>query len=105
MQITEPRGSSWTLTPHFSGLSAAQGGFTTALGWFGASWEINGQKITVGISTHSRTKGVVIIPGDISSVRVDGKARRGRREPYDYYEHELDIIYDLFFFNIALLML
>ncbi|EJD02571.1 glycoside hydrolase family 78 protein [Fomitiporia mediterranea MF3/22] len=79
LQVTEPQGSSWTLVPHFSGLSAAQGGFATALGWFGASWEINGQKITISVSTPSGTKGIINIPVDgktadvsASSVIVDG---------------------------------
>ncbi|KAL5528784.1 hypothetical protein ACEPAF_7921 [Sanghuangporus sanghuang] len=72
LQITEPQGSVWTLAPHFSGLSAAEGGFTTDLGWFGASWEIkDGRDITLTISTPSGTRGTVDVPANIAELYVD----------------------------------
>ncbi|KAL5485523.1 hypothetical protein ACEPAI_8165 [Sanghuangporus weigelae] len=74
LQITEPQGSAWTLAPHFSGLSAAEGGFTTPLGWFGASWEIkDGRDITLMISTPLGTRGTIDIPGNIAESYVDGE--------------------------------
>ncbi|KAL5523451.1 hypothetical protein ACEPAG_7624 [Sanghuangporus baumii] len=74
LQITEPQGSAWTLAPHFSGLSAAEGGFTTPLGWFGASWEIkDGRDVRLTISTPLGTRGTVDIPGNIAESYVDGE--------------------------------
>ena len=74
LQIVEPQGLSWTLSPHFGGLTAAEGGFTTPLGWFGASWEIKDSRVTVNISTPLGTRGTVNIPGNATDFRVDGKA-------------------------------
>ena len=74
LQITEPRGSSWTLAPHFSGLTEAEGGFTTSLGWFGAHWEIEGgQNVTVSVSAPLGTRGTIEIPGNVESLHVDGE--------------------------------
>ncbi|KAL5507624.1 hypothetical protein ACEPAH_7080 [Sanghuangporus vaninii] len=74
LQITEPQGSAWTLAPHFSGLSAAEGGFTTPLGWFGASWKIkDGRDITLKISTPLGTRGTVDIPAKLKELYTDGE--------------------------------
>lgn len=74
LQIIEPQGSAWTLAPKLSGLSAAEGGFTTPLGWFGASWEINDRRnITLTISTPLGTRGTVELPSNITELYVDGE--------------------------------
>ncbi|KAI0752009.1 hypothetical protein C8Q74DRAFT_347805 [Fomes fomentarius] len=37
--VTSPQGQTWQVALHLSGLTAAKGGFTTPLGWFGVKWE------------------------------------------------------------------
>ena len=38
LTVTSPQGRTWQVAPHLSGLEAAEGGFTTPLGWFGVKW-------------------------------------------------------------------
>jgi len=40
LQISSPGGKNWTLSPQFGDLTHAEGGFTTPLGKFSASWSI-----------------------------------------------------------------
>lgn len=79
LQVVTPQGSSWELAPHLSGLSAAEGGFTTSLGWFGASWatENNGSDISLNISTPVGTQGIVTVPGNMTAVKLDGDSVEG----------------------------
>ncbi|THH04410.1 hypothetical protein EW145_g5548 [Phellinidium pouzarii] len=73
LQVTSPRGATWALSPHFSGLNAAEGGFTTPLGWFGVSWEVKDNAIiSMVVSTPVGTQGTVTIPGIETGLQVDG---------------------------------
>ncbi|KAF9073410.1 glycoside hydrolase family 78 protein [Rhodocollybia butyracea] len=38
LMVTSSQGATWSVAPVLSGLTAAQGGFETNLGWFGANW-------------------------------------------------------------------
>ncbi|PFH47431.1 glycoside hydrolase family 78 protein [Amanita thiersii Skay4041] len=71
LTITSPRGQTWSVAPVLSGLSEAEGGFETALGWFGVSWSVVNSTFILTVDTPSGTKGVVVLPRD-GSVRLDG---------------------------------
>lgn len=68
-------GQTWTLAPHLSGLAAAEGGFETPLGWFGAKWTSAKGKLTLTVSTPEGTDGVVTVPQS-GKVTVDGKTAK-----------------------------
>ncbi|KIK66783.1 glycoside hydrolase family 78 protein [Collybiopsis luxurians FD-317 M1] len=75
LTVTSPQGATWSVAPVLSGLSAAQGGFSTGLGWFGASWNVtdegSSKTFTLKIDTPSGTTGTVTLPGT-GEVTVDG---------------------------------
>lgn len=76
LTVTAPQGKTWSFAPHTSGLSAAEGGFETPLGWFGAKWwSLSGsgkhQKFTVSLKTPSGTTGVLKLPV-VGKVNVNG---------------------------------
>lgn len=77
-----PQGQTWSVAPHLSGLSAAQGGFETPLGWFGVNWTFNNQTsstattsqvFTLKITTPKNTSGTVTFPFVGSKITVNGK--------------------------------
>ncbi|PFH51501.1 glycoside hydrolase family 78 protein [Amanita thiersii Skay4041] len=70
--ITSPRGENWSVAPVLSGLSEAEGGFETSLGWFGVKWSVSNSTFNLSVDTPSGTSGVVVLPRD-GSVQVDGK--------------------------------
>ena len=74
LQVNSPQGATWSLAPHTSGLDGAEGGFTTPLGWFGASWKIEeeGRSLLITISTPAGTQGTVSIPAGYGNVQLDG---------------------------------
>ncbi|KAJ6603318.1 glycoside hydrolase family 78 protein [Mycena vulgaris] len=73
----------WLMSPRLAGLPSAEGGFETALGWFGASWNVSTSgatiTLTVDIDVPSGTSGVFEIPEELRetsrglSVTLDGK--------------------------------
>ncbi|TFY77150.1 hypothetical protein EWM64_g6863 [Hericium alpestre] len=72
LTVTSPQGRTWSIAPHISGLSAAEGGFETALGWFGVQWNTSHGSFTLALDVPKETKGVVRLPmGD--NVSLDGK--------------------------------
>jgi len=73
LQVMSPMGQTWSLEPHTSGLSAAEGGFETPLGWFGVKWTSTSKTFTMTVTTPSNTQGTVSIPSN-KSVQVDGRA-------------------------------
>ncbi|KAF9077676.1 Six-hairpin glycosidase [Rhodocollybia butyracea] len=74
LTVTSPQGATWSVAPVLSGLTAAQGGFETNLGWFGANWTLTDNTIfTLAIETPSGTKGTVTLPG-AGHISVDGSA-------------------------------
>ena len=64
----------WSFDPHTSGLTAAEGGFETPLGWFGAKWALtsNGKVFTATLDVPKGTTGKVRVPVE-GSVSVNGK--------------------------------
>lgn len=71
--MTSPQGATWSVAPMPSGLTAAQGGFETGLGWFGANWSLTDKStFTLVIDTPSGTSGTVTLPV-AGRVAVDDK--------------------------------
>ncbi|KAF9073409.1 glycoside hydrolase family 78 protein [Rhodocollybia butyracea] len=75
LMVTSPQGATWSVAPVLSGLTAAQGGFETGLGWFGANWTLtDNTTFTLAIDTPSGTNGTVTLPG-AGDVSIDGSAK------------------------------
>ncbi|KAJ3775643.1 glycoside hydrolase family 78 protein [Lentinula raphanica] len=73
LTLTSPQGATWSVAPVLSGLTAAEGGFETGLGWFGVNWTTTEDNTFImTIDTPSGTDGVVTLPV-VGSVSVDGK--------------------------------
>ena len=62
LTITSPQGLTWSVAPHVSGLPSAEGGFETALGWFGVKWVSTTKRFELNITTPAGTSGVVKLP-------------------------------------------
>ena len=77
LTVTSPKGQTWSFDPHTSGLDAAEGGFETSLGWFGAKWtlERGGKRFTATLDVPEGTSGAVRVPiggsVSVSGERVD----------------------------------
>ena len=71
--VTSPCGQTWRVAPNLSGLPAAEGGFTTCLGWFGVKWSVQGAKFVLELDVPEGTRGTVVLP-------VDGNITVGGRE-------------------------
>ena len=72
LSVTSPQGRTWSFSPHLSGLSAAEGGFETPLGWFGAKWATSGAGLAIELNTPQTTTGFITLP-DVTDVSVDGR--------------------------------
>lgn len=72
VSVTAPQGREWAVKPHPGGLGAAEGGFTTALGWFGAKWTVEGAGMVLHVDTPVGTTGEVVLPVK-GTVSVDGR--------------------------------
>ncbi|KAL1659380.1 Six-hairpin glycosidase-like protein [Schizophyllum commune] len=74
LTVTGPGGSTFRVQPQTGSLPAAEGGFETPLGWFGASWSSDdaGGRFDLNVTAPEGTTGVVVLPvtGVIS---VDGE--------------------------------
>lgn len=62
LQVTAPQGRTWTVAPHTSGLSCAEGGYETPLGWFGVNWASKDGWFNITINTPEGTSGSVRLP-------------------------------------------
>jgi hypothetical protein len=75
--VTSPAGATWKLAPQFGDLSNAQGGFSTSLGKYQASWQLKGRGYTLEYSVPAGSSGQVILPcldsGRFPSISIDGK--------------------------------
>ncbi|VDB84465.1 unnamed protein product [Peniophora sp. CBMAI 1063] len=74
LSVTTPQGATWSLAPHLSGLPSAEGGFTTPLGWFGASWKNDDSVLSLNTTTPAGTTGTLIWPVSGEAI-VDGELR------------------------------
>lgn len=75
LSITAPLGSRWQFAPQFGDLGSAEGGFTTSLGKFSASWESAGRLgYLADVSTPVGTSGQLILPATPGAkIILDGK--------------------------------
>ncbi|KAL1986285.1 hypothetical protein VTN96DRAFT_6653 [Rasamsonia emersonii] len=62
LSVTAPLGSSWKLAPQFGDLQSVEGGFTTALGKFQASWQRSNGSYVLAFEVPAGTNGDVILP-------------------------------------------
>ena len=78
LTVTSPQGQTWSFDPHMSGLEAAEGGFETPLGWFGAKWSLTakGKTFTAELDVPVGTTGEVRVPIK-GAVSVDGRRVKG----------------------------
>ncbi|KAF8209055.1 glycoside hydrolase family 78 protein [Mycena galopus ATCC 62051] len=83
LSVTAPQGSEWLFSPNLAGLPSAQGGFETALGWFGASWTVSthgaATTFSASVDLPVGTTGVFVVPPELRgasrgvAVTVNGK--------------------------------
>jgi len=74
--LTAPGGSQWQLAPQFGDLSHAEGGFTTPLGKFSASWTTFQGGYSVSWGFPGGTVGTIVLPtanGQQPTVEKDGQ--------------------------------
>ncbi|KAJ3575453.1 hypothetical protein NPX13_g4031 [Xylaria arbuscula] len=86
LEVTGPAGQEWSFAPQLGDLEFAEGGFTTSLGKFQASWAITeaGKSYSFNISTPEGTKGSVLLPqvsdARVANITIDGKASEYKAE-------------------------
>ncbi|KAI0849830.1 glycoside hydrolase family 78 protein [Daldinia vernicosa] len=78
LSVTGLAGSTWRIAPQFGDLSHAEGGFTTSLGKYFASWTVNSNgSYTLDYHVPEGTSGVLVLPtpnqNESYKVLVDGK--------------------------------
>lgn len=79
LEITGRLGSTWRLAPQFGDLTQVEGGFSTDLGKFSASWKVvhKGGQYTLRFDVPTGTQGSLVLPGLPKSsggiVEVNGK--------------------------------
>ncbi|PIG89946.1 bacterial alpha-L-rhamnosidase domain protein [Aspergillus arachidicola] len=76
LSITSPRGLTWKIAPQFGDLKTVEGGFTTSLGKFQASWDKSPDGYTLQFSVPPGTKGNLTLPyvrsSEKPSITIDG---------------------------------
>lgn len=79
LEITGRLGSEWRLAPQFGDLTEVEGGFTTGLGKFQASWKVvhDGDEYTLRWNVPEGTQGDIVLPclptGNKAVVELNGK--------------------------------
>eukprot|EP01117_Protostelium_nocturnum_P005076 TRINITY_DN1838_c0_g1_i1.p1 TRINITY_DN1838_c0_g1~~TRINITY_DN1838_c0_g1_i1.p1 ORF type:complete len:649 (+),score=166.17 TRINITY_DN1838_c0_g1_i1:123-2069(+) len=75
LQVEEAAGTVWGLSPSIGDLSSAEGGFSTLLGFYSASWKWNSasKRFDCTYSTPSATTGNLYLNGLFKSVLVNNK--------------------------------
>lgn len=82
LKPTAPGGKVWELAPQMGDLRMAEGGFTTPMGKFSASWEVERWGMTLRYDTPGGSKGTVRLPaqrGRHRTVLLDGRRVTGSR--------------------------
>ncbi|KAI1263200.1 glycoside hydrolase family 78 protein [Xylariaceae sp. FL1019] len=77
LSVTGLAGSEWVFTPAQGDLTSVEGGFTTSLGLFQASWSVDesGCPVSYAVNTPDGTEGSLRIPqgGCTTGITVDGE--------------------------------
>lgn len=63
LDVADLAGKAWVLLPQWGDLTSVEGGFTTGLGKFSASWVRKGAGVVVNWNTPDGTNGTVTLPG------------------------------------------
>jgi hypothetical protein len=76
LSILSPAGATWQLAPQFGDLTSVEGGFTTSLGKYQASWKVTKTGYTLEYSVPRGTTGQLILPspsaGKSPRITIDG---------------------------------
>jgi len=84
LSITAPVGSEWKLAPQFGDLTNVEGGFTTTLGKFQASWTVGYGSYSLEYTVPEGTSGELVLPcltvGEMPSVSMDGSMLSEKRD-------------------------
>ncbi|KAK7536990.1 putative alpha-L-rhamnosidase B [Phyllosticta citribraziliensis] len=70
LSITSPVGKTWKFAPSFGDVESAEGGFSTALGKFRASWSKKGSEVSLEWEVPADTQGTVVLPNEIGKEAV-----------------------------------
>lgn len=77
LSILSPAGETWQLAPQFGDLTSVEGGFTTSLGKYQASWKLTRTGYILEYSVPRGTTGQVVLPspfaGKAPRISIDGK--------------------------------
>jgi hypothetical protein len=77
LSVTGPAGGAWKLSPQFGDLESAEGGFTTSIGKFQASWQLQHDGYTLSYNVPPGSTGEVVLPclssEMLPSITVDGR--------------------------------
>ena len=82
LRITGPGGREWILAPQFGDLDRAEGGFTTMLGRFSASWRAFAFGYVVEYEVPEGTRGFLLLPSNPGS-KIHWHGRQRARGRYD----------------------
>ncbi|TKA55656.1 hypothetical protein B0A49_11958 [Cryomyces minteri] len=71
LRPTAPGASAWTLAPQFGDLKAVEGGFTTPLGKFSASWKLTSGGYTLEYDVPENSTGTLVLPSKSKAACVE----------------------------------
>ena len=78
LQLTSPGGATWSLAAQFGDLTSVEGGYTTPLGKFSASWVLGQNTVyNMTFNVPKSTSGKLVLPvpgGRPPNITLDGKA-------------------------------
>ncbi|KII96164.1 glycoside hydrolase family 78 protein [Plicaturopsis crispa FD-325 SS-3] len=66
LKLTSPLGATWTVEPVLSGLAEAEGGYSTSLGQWLVKWQLDGNDLTLNVTSPPETNGTVKLPTSIA---------------------------------------
>jgi hypothetical protein len=76
LSVLSPAGATWKLAPQFGDLTSVEGGFTTSLGKYQASWKLVGGGYKLEYSVPEGTAGQLVLPclsaGKFPRISIDG---------------------------------
>jgi hypothetical protein len=84
LQMVSPGGKKWMLQPQFGDLKWVEGGYTTPLGKFSASWKRMDNGYAVGFDVPKGASGTLVLPFEsmsLSSITIDGR-------PFTEFTHD-----------------
>ncbi|KUJ23060.1 Six-hairpin glycosidase [Mollisia scopiformis] len=77
LSVTGRAGSTWKLAPQFGNLTNVEGGFTTGLGKYQASWETKEDGYALSYNVPDGTIGELVLPllnaGELPRIMIDGQ--------------------------------